>query len=114
MPTHTHTRAHTQLKTPLSIGQKKSKAIEQLLEELNVPARPIPTEQICVQFNDLRNDILLLLELKAACDVCEYDLQSLKHRYEGLPPEQQAKISLPGMLLSILGGVYLLCVYLQI
>ena len=49
-PTHTH----SQLKTPMSLGQKKSKAIEQLLEELGVPTRPIPTEQICVQFNDLR------------------------------------------------------------
>ena len=36
------------------------------------------TEQVCVQFNDLRNDILLLLELKAACDACEFELQSLK------------------------------------
>ncbi len=80
----------------MSLGQKKSKAIEQLLEDLGVPLRPIPTEQICVQFNDLRNDMLLLLDLKAACDVCEFDLQSLKHRYEGLPPDQQAKVTLPG------------------
>ena len=40
--------------------------------------RPMATEQVCVQFNDLRNDILLLLELKAACDACEFELQSLK------------------------------------
>ena len=25
-----------------------------------------------------RNDILLLLDLKAACEVCEFDLQSLR------------------------------------
>ena len=44
----------------MTLGQKKSKAIEQLLEELNVPSRPIPTEQICVQYNDLRYDLLLI------------------------------------------------------
>ena len=80
--------------------------------------RPMPTEQICVQFNDLRqvvetqrcafstaipiflsrNDILLLLDLKSACDACEFELQSLKHRYEGLSPTQQSSIVLPDMV----------------
>ena len=96
-----------------------------------------------------RNDILLLLDLKAGCDACDFEYQSLKyetnvlfapsifpiihpptqssihlpnhpstypiihpptqssihlpnhpfsyrHQYEALPPEKQAKISLPG------------------
>ena len=62
-----------------------------------------------------RNDILLLLDLKAACDACDFELQSLKlaspspfsfispltppplsrHRYENLPEHQQVKISMP-------------------
>lgn len=77
----------------------------------------MPTEQICVQFNDLRqvvetemcllnclsfflsrNDILLLLDLKSACDACEFELQSLKHRYEGLSPTQQSSIVLPDLV----------------
>lgn len=30
------------------------------------------------KFIFFRNDILLLLDLKAACDACEFELQSLK------------------------------------
>ena len=67
------------MKTPMTLGQKKAKMIEQLLEELgvgedivklhtticsiipNLPPppgfRPMPTEQICVQFNELRWDV---------------------------------------------------------
>lgn len=85
----------SKMKTPMTLGQKKTKAIDQLLEELGVGLKPMSTEQICVQFNELRNDILLLLDLKAACDACDFELQSLKHRYENLPEHQQVKISLP-------------------
>ena len=61
-----------QMKTPMTLGQKKTKAIDQLLEELGVGTslslslysdpyslyppglKPMSTEQICVQFNELR------------------------------------------------------------
>ncbi|XP_011407433.1 PREDICTED: DNA methyltransferase 1-associated protein 1-like [Amphimedon queenslandica] len=81
----------SKIKFPLTLGQKKTKTIEQVLEELSVELRPMPTEQVCLQFNELRNDILLLLELKAASDVCDFELQSLKHRDEALPFERQLK-----------------------
>lgn len=61
------------MKTPMTLGQKKTKAIEQLLDELgvgryyheaaisvwcihvsDVGSKPMSTEQICVQFNELR------------------------------------------------------------
>ena len=48
-----------------------------------------------------RNDILLLLELKSACDACEFELQSLKHRRDGLPSDKQASISLPGVYVCV-------------
>ncbi len=44
----------------------------------------------------LRNDILLLLDLKSACDAYEFELQSLKHRHDILPLDKQSSISLPG------------------
>ena len=53
----------TQLKTPMTLDHKKRKASEQLLEELNVPSRSIPTELICVQYNDLRYYILVFADL---------------------------------------------------
>ena len=34
--THTHTLTSLQMKTPMTLGQKKTKAIDQLLEELGV------------------------------------------------------------------------------
>jgi len=72
----------SKLKMPPSVGNKKSKAVEQLLEELGVDLFPMPTEEICQHFNELRNQLLLLYELKQAMGNCEYELQTMKHQYE--------------------------------
>jgi hypothetical protein len=74
------------MKLPASVGQKKTKAIEQLLTELNIELRPIPTEEICNHFNELRSDMVLLYELKMALANCEFELQTLKHQYEAVHP----------------------------
>jgi autotransporter-associated beta strand protein len=65
------------MKLPPSVGLKKMKAIEQLLEELQVDGKPIATEAICDQFNDLRSDIVLLYELQQALNNCEFELQTI-------------------------------------
>lgn len=70
------------LKLPAAVGQKRAKAIEQLLSELKVDLRPVPTEEICQQFNDLRSEMVLLYELKLALGNCEFELQSLKHQFD--------------------------------
>ena len=44
----------------------------------------MPTEDITVQFNELRNDILFLLELKIAQETLQFDIQALKHRVSEL------------------------------
>lgn len=49
---------------------------------------PIPTEEITGHFNELRTDIVLLYELKLALATCDYELETLKHRYEVLNPGQ--------------------------
>ncbi|XP_043208294.1 DNA methyltransferase 1-associated protein 1-like isoform X2 [Amphibalanus amphitrite] len=74
------------MKLPASIGQKKAKAIEQLVQELGIEMSPMPTEEISSQFNELRNDMLLLYELKMGLSSCEFELQTLKHQYEALAP----------------------------
>lgn len=66
------------LKLPSAVGQKKAKAIEQLLNELNVDLRPVPTEEICQHFNELRSEMVLLYELKLALGNCEFELQTLE------------------------------------
>ncbi|XP_071117138.1 DNA methyltransferase 1-associated protein 1-like [Haliotis cracherodii] len=70
------------MKLPASIGQKKLKAIEQVLEELGIEYNPMPTEEIVHHFNELRQDIVLLYELKLALANCEYELETLRHRME--------------------------------
>lgn len=72
------------MKLPSAVGQKKSKAIEQLLTELNVDLHPMPTEEICQHFNELRSDMVLLYELKMALANCEFELETLKHQYEAV------------------------------
>ena len=47
---------------------------------------PMPTEEISSQFNELRNDMLLLYELKMGLSSCEFELQTLKHQYEAVAP----------------------------
>ncbi|XP_064626740.1 DNA methyltransferase 1-associated protein 1-like isoform X2 [Lineus longissimus] len=74
------------MKLPSTIGQKKTKALEQVLEELGIEFNPIPTDDIVQNFNELRQDIVLLYELKLALANCEYELQTLRHRYETLAP----------------------------
>lgn len=72
------------MKLPGSVGTKKAKAIEQLLNELAVDLKPMPTEEICHHFNELRSDMVLLYELKMALASSEFELQTLKHQFEAL------------------------------
>ncbi|XP_057320061.1 DNA methyltransferase 1-associated protein 1 [Microplitis mediator] len=74
------------LKLPSSLGQKKIKVIETMLNELKMDLNPPPTEEICQQFNELRSDIILHFELQGALATCNYELQSLRHQYEALAP----------------------------
>lgn len=86
------------MKLPPSVGQKKSKAIEQMLTELGLELNPMPTEDICQNFNELRSDLVLLYELKLGLSTCEYELQALRHQYEALAPGKTLEI--PPSLLS--------------
>ena len=72
------------MKLPQSVGLKKTKAIEQLIDELQLEQKPIATESICDHFNDLRSDMVLLYELHQALMNYEYELQTLRHRYESV------------------------------
>ncbi|MCI4380513.1 hypothetical protein PGIGA_G00240790 [Pangasianodon gigas] len=72
------------MKLPSSVGQKKIKAIEQILTEQGVDLNPMPTEEIVAMFNELRSDLVLVYELKQAHSNCEYEQQMLRHRYDAL------------------------------
>ena len=80
------------MKLPPSVGQKKSKAIEQMLREISVDLQPMPTEEITTEFNELRSDMVLLYELKNALSSCQLELQSLKAQFETLCPGKSLEI----------------------
>ena len=80
------------MKLPPSVGQKKTKAIEQMLAEAGVDKNPVPSDAMCTEFNDLRSDMVLLYELKAALQTCEQELHSLKAQYETLCPGKTLEI----------------------
>jgi len=49
---------------------------------------PMPTKEMVTQYNELRQDIVLLYELKLALANCQYELQTLRHRYETLAADR--------------------------
>lgn len=74
------------MKLPSNVGQKKAKALEQVLQEFKVDPAPPPTEELCNAFNELRSDMVLLCELRSALGTCLFELESLKHQFEALCP----------------------------
>ncbi|XP_063239925.1 DNA methyltransferase 1-associated protein 1 isoform X2 [Bacillus rossius redtenbacheri] len=104
------------MKLPANVGQKKIKNIEQMLQGLCIvliihlgnqqppqeyavftllekkEANPIPTEEVCHHFNELRSDMVLLHELKSALENCEYELHALRHHYEAANPGKTLQI----------------------
>lgn len=80
------------LKIPTAVGQKKAKALEQLIVELGVEVSPMATAEITSMFAELKSDLLLLYELKTALSGCELELQSLQHEYDALLPNGSLEI----------------------
>ncbi len=80
------------MKLPQSVGQKKTKAVEQMLSSIGLEVTPMPTADVAAEFNLLRNDMVLLYELKNALSACEVELQSLKAQYETLCPGKSLEI----------------------
>ena len=66
------------MKLPINFGNKKTKALEQILAEFKVDPIPPATEEICTAFNDLRSDMMLLYELRSSISACEFELETLK------------------------------------
>ncbi|KAK3856193.1 hypothetical protein Pcinc_037466 [Petrolisthes cinctipes] len=80
------------MKLPASLGQKKVKAIEQLLGELNLEMNPMAVEEVCQRFNDLRSDLVLMYDLRTVLLNYVFELQTLKHQCESLMPDKVLEI----------------------
>lgn len=66
------------MKLPANFGQKRTKALEQMLTEFKVDPNPPAIEEVCIAFNELRSDMILLHELRTAFASTEYELETLK------------------------------------
>nr|QCP57315.1 DNA methyltransferase 1-associated protein 1 [Neoseiulus barkeri] len=77
----------SRMKLPPNIGLKKSKALEQMLKELNVDPNPPAFPDVVQQFNELRNDMMVLYELKQILITTEYDLNALRLQYQEVKTE---------------------------
>lgn len=66
------------MKLPANFGQKRTKALEQILAEFKVDPNPPATEEICSTFNDLRSDMILLHEIRTALASSEFELETMK------------------------------------
>lgn len=66
------------MKLPANFGQKRTKALEQMLAEFKVDPNPPAIEDICTAFNELRSDMILLHEIRTALSSSEFELETVK------------------------------------
>lgn len=74
------------MKIPSSVGQKKTKSIELLLNELKVDLHPMPTASVVQLFNRLRSDMVYLYDLKVAYANYDMELQTLRYKWDAIAP----------------------------
>jgi hypothetical protein len=62
----------------LPISQKMMKKLDLALDELKISQRPMPTSAVCKEYNELRLEIVHMLELQNKVKKREYELQMLR------------------------------------
>ncbi|XP_050439076.1 DNA methyltransferase 1-associated protein 1-like [Adelges cooleyi] len=88
------------MKIPSNANPKKAKTVEKVLQSLKIKPNPIPTEKIRQNYNDLRNEIVYLNELKEACSSSTAELLKLKNQYNKLKPDSVLDIA-PELMLKL-------------
>jgi DNA methyltransferase 1-associated protein 1 len=88
--------------TPLSVGSKTAQRVDAALIELGMNLRPNPpTQSVSKMFNDLRQDIVILLDLQKHISQKEYHLEVLKAQRQALFEEFQMQGLVPPSLTTI-------------
>lgn len=89
MPTGAFLRSATlalpaaQPKQP-ALSSKMLKKMQMVLDEVGVPARPMPTKPVCEMFDRLRQDTVGLLSLRKHLAAKQAEMQLLRERYQTL------------------------------
>eukprot|EP01114_Cavostelium_apophysatum_P019586 TRINITY_DN6353_c0_g1_i1.p1 TRINITY_DN6353_c0_g1~~TRINITY_DN6353_c0_g1_i1.p1 ORF type:complete len:443 (+),score=142.77 TRINITY_DN6353_c0_g1_i1:157-1485(+) len=75
-------RSHMIL-SPLPVSQKTAKKVDDLLIEMGVGLRPMPTAAISKIFNEIRQDVVSFVDLQKRITQKEYQVQLLKGQRAG-------------------------------
>jgi len=76
--------------TPLQVSNKMMKRIDEFLIEVGIGLRPMPTATICKVFNEIRQDIVALLDLQKHLSQKEYAVQLLRDQRQNLINQVQS------------------------
>ncbi|RLN88296.1 hypothetical protein BBJ28_00009167 [Nothophytophthora sp. Chile5] len=78
-----------------ALSAKLLKKMQLLLDELGVPARPMPTKPVCETFDRLRQDAVGLLTLRKHLTTKQNEAQTLRDRYHALTGNEYKPITTP-------------------
>uniref|UniRef100_M4BK86 DNA methyltransferase 1-associated 1 domain-containing protein n=1 Tax=Hyaloperonospora arabidopsidis (strain Emoy2) TaxID=559515 RepID=M4BK86_HYAAE len=78
-----------------ALSAKLLKKLQLLLDEMGVPARPMPTKPVCETFDKLRQDAVGLLSLRKHLKSKENEVRALRERYHALTGQEYKPITTP-------------------
>ncbi|KAL3658679.1 hypothetical protein V7S43_016315 [Phytophthora oleae] len=78
-----------------ALSAKLLKKLQFLLDEMGVPARPMPTKPVCETFDKLRQDAVGLLSLRKHLKSKQNETQALRERYHALTGQEYKPITTP-------------------
>jgi DNA methyltransferase 1-associated protein 1 len=78
-----------------ALSAKLLKKLQLLLDEMGVPARPMPTKPVCETFDRLRQDAVGLLSLRKHLKSKQDEVQALRDRYHALTGKEYKPITTP-------------------
>ncbi|RLN47633.1 hypothetical protein BBJ29_007703 [Phytophthora kernoviae] len=78
-----------------ALSAKLLKKLQLLLDEMGVPARPMPTKPVCETFDRLRQDAVGLLSLRKHLKSKQNEAQALRERYHALTGQEYKPITTP-------------------
>lgn len=74
----------SKMTNPLNVPARTARQVDSMLDELGIPTRPMPTAEICKLYNELRHDLVLLVDLESLNKKRLYDLELLKAQRDQL------------------------------
>ncbi|KAG3179495.1 hypothetical protein PC128_g15920 [Phytophthora cactorum] len=78
-----------------ALSAKLLKKLQLLLDEMGVPARPMPTKPVCETFDKLRQDAVGLLSLRKHLKSKQNEVHALRERYHALTGQEYKPSTTP-------------------